>query len=238
MGLRGFRNNNNNILNGYSLNNNIELKLPLSTNVKYDETVYAAYTTYTNKWKGIQYQAGLRAEQSVFNGVLIDSARKFGYKLPLDIGSIFDGLFPSLFLTKEIGEGAEVQLNFNRRIRRPNFWQLNPYIDINDPLNISQGNPALRPEYVNSFEFNYNKQYANGSYLGVLYFRNNQDDVTRYSDTITTAQYAQLNSAAIEPSAILNSMTYVRYLITNFPTLPIPGGDESIIVLREGCEHN
>lgn len=213
MGLRGFRNNNNNILNAYALVNGNENKLPLSTNVKYDETVYAAYTTYTNVWKKIRYQPGLRLEQSTFNGILVDSARKFGYKLPADFGSIFDGLFPSLYLSKEIAEGKELQLNFSRRIRRPNFWQLNPYIDINDPLNISQGNPALRPEYVNSFEFNYNNQYTNGSFLGVLYFHNNQDDVTRYSDTITAAQYAQLNRAAIEPNAILN--TYINAQYTN-----------------------
>jgi outer membrane receptor protein involved in Fe transport len=211
MGLRTFRNNNRNVLNSYSLNNGIELKLPLSTNVRYDETIYAAYATYTNQWKGIRYQAGLRAEQSTFNGMLVDSSRKFGYTLPVNIGRIFDGIFPSLFLTKGIGKGQELQVNFSRRIRRPNFWQLNPYIDINDPLNISQGNPALRPEYVNSFEVNYNREYKGGSFLGVLYFRNNQADVTQYSDTITAAQYAQLNSAAIEPNAILNTFINAQY---------------------------
>ncbi|MEO5996869.1 MAG: outer membrane beta-barrel protein [Chitinophagaceae bacterium] len=211
MGLRSFINNNSNVLDAFSLNNGVEAKLPLSTNVKYDEKIFAGYLTYSNIWNGIRYQAGLRAEQSTFNGRLVDSARKFGYTLPLDIGSIFDGLFPSLFLTKEIGDGQEIQLNFSRRIRRPNFWQLNPFIDINDPLNISQGNPALKPEYNNSFEFNYNKQYSNGSFLGVLYFHNNQADITRYSDTITAAQFTQLNSAAIEPNAILNTFINAQY---------------------------
>jgi outer membrane receptor protein involved in Fe transport len=213
IGGRRFRNTNNNILDAFSLTGGNEFKLPLSTNVAYDETVYGAYTTYTNVWKSIRFQAGLRAEHSEFNGLLVDSARKFGYTLPQDLGGIFDGLFPSLYLTKAVGEGQEVQLNFSRRIRRPSFWQLNPYIDINDPLNISQGNPTLRPEYVNSFEFNYSKQYQGGNILGVLYFRNNQADITRYSDTITAAQYAQLNTAAIEPNAILN--TYINAQYTN-----------------------
>jgi len=211
IGARAFRNNNSNVLDAFSLNNGNELKLPLSTNVNYEETIFAGYATYSNVWKGIRYQAGLRAEQSAFNGRLVDSARKFGYTLPSDLGSIFDGLFPSLFLTKEIGEGQELQLNFSRRIRRPNFWQLNPYIDINDPLNISQGNPALKPEYTNSFELNYSKQYSKGSFLGVIYFHNNQDDITRYSDTITASQYSQLNSAAIEPNAILNTFINAQY---------------------------
>jgi outer membrane receptor protein involved in Fe transport len=211
MGLRTFRENNSNIYNAFSINNNTEVKLPLSTNVKYDQIVHAAYFTYSNKWKDIRYQAGLRAEYSEFDGQLIDSAQKFGYKLPLDIGGIFDGLFPSLYLTRDIGEGKEIQLNFSRRVNRPDFWDLNPYININDPLNISQGNPKLRPEYTNSMELNYNQKYASGNFLGVLYFRNNVADITRFSDTITAEQYSQLSNAAIDPNAILNTFINAQY---------------------------
>ena len=211
MGLRAYINDNTNILNSYSLINGGEVKLPLSTNVIYTEQVYAAYTTYTNKWKSIRYQVGLRAEYSKFEGTLVDSAQTFGYTVPSNLGNIFDGLFPSIFLSKEVREGEEVQLNFSRRIRRPNFWQLNPYISIIDPLNISRGNPELRPEYVNAFEFNYQKQFDKGSFLGVLYFHNNQDDITRYSDTLTAEQYQQLNNAAIEPNAILNTFINAQY---------------------------
>jgi outer membrane receptor protein involved in Fe transport len=106
-----------------------------------------------------------------------------------------------------------MQLNYTRRIRRPNFWQLNPFIDINDPANLRQGNPALRPEFINSFEFNYNLKYNKGNFLGSIYFRNNPNDITQYSDTITAAQYEQLENAAVDPSAILN--TYINASTTN-----------------------
>ena len=211
MGLRVFRQNNSNVYNAFSLNNATEVKLPLSTNVKYDETVQAAYITYSNKWKGIRFQAGLRGEYSKFNGELVDSARQFGYRLPLDIGDVFDGLFPSLYITRELSEGKELQVNFSRRIRRPDFWQLNPFIDINDPLNIRQGNPQLRPEYTNSFELNYNQRYTSGNFLGVIYLRNNDDDITMFSDTISTEQYQKLNNAAINQNAILNTFINAQY---------------------------
>lgn len=213
MGLRTFHERTHNIYNAFSLNNNTEVKLPLSTNVLYDETVHAAYTTYTGKMLGLKYQAGLRAEYSLFEGNMVDSMQTFGYELPVDIGNVFDGLFPSLYLTKEVGEGKEMQVNFSRRIRRPRFWQLNPYIDINDPLNISRGNPTIRPEYVNAFELNYNQQYGKGNFLAVLYFHNNQDDITNYSDTISAALYEEMNNAAISPNAILN--TFVNAQFTN-----------------------
>lgn len=212
-GLRMFRQDNANVYNAFSLNNATETKLPLSTNVRYDETVSAAYVTYTGKWREVKFQAGLRGEYSRFNGELVDSVKYFGYQLPLDIGNVFDGLFPSLYLTRELAEAKELQINFSRRIRRPDFWQLNPFIDINDPLNVRQGNPALRPEYTNSFELNYNHRYNGGNFLGALYFRNNDDDITMFSDTITAEQYQKLNNAAIDPNAILN--TFINAQFTN-----------------------
>lgn len=210
-GIRSYINDYASTFNAFSVNNASEIKLPLSNNYKYREMVNAAYITYTGKFLGIGYQAGLRAEHSKFDGELVDSARKFGYQLPQQFKNLFDGLFPSLFLSKTIGEGQEIQLNYSRRIRRPDFWQMNPFVDISDPLNIRQGNPALRPEFTNSFEFNYNKTYNSGNFLGVVYFRNTEGDITRYSDTITAAQYQQLNNAAIDRSAILSTFINAQY---------------------------
>ena len=144
---------------------------------------------------------------------MIDSSKSFGYSLPKDIGKIWDGLFPSLYLSKALNDETDLQLNFSRRINRPNFWHLNPYVDINDPLNISMGNPDIRPEYLNSVELNYNKRFTGGSFMGSVYFRNMQDDITRYSDTLTDEQYKQLNNAGVDPNAIVN--TFINAQFTN-----------------------
>ncbi len=213
-GLRSYINNYTSYFNSFSVVNGTETKLPLSNNYKYTEVVHAAYFTYTGKIKSIGYQAGLRGEYSKFTGTLIDSAKKFGYEYPDQISNIWDALFPSLYLSKKLNEDDEIQLNYSRRVRRPNFWQLNPFIDINDPLNIQQGNPRLKPEFTNSMEFNYSHTFKNKSnFLGVLYYRNTQQDITRFSDTLTAEQYQQLNNAAVDPNAILN--TYINAQSTN-----------------------
>ena len=213
-GLRSYINNYTSYFNSFSVVNGVETKLPLSNNYKYTEVVHAGYFTYTGKMASIGYQAGLRGEYSKFSGTLIDSAQKFGYEYPDQIKNIWDALFPSLYLSKKLNETEEIQLNYSRRVHRPNFWQLNPFIDINDPLNIQQGNPKLKPEFTNSMEFNYSKTFKNKSnFLGVLYYRNTFQDITRYSDTLTTAQYQQLNNAAVDPNAILN--TYINAQSTN-----------------------
>jgi outer membrane receptor protein involved in Fe transport len=220
-GIRTFINNYSSRFDAFAVSSNgTEQKLSISNNYKYRELINAAYATYTNKWKSWGYQLGLRAEHSKFDGELVDSARKFGYEYPTKLRRIWDALFPSLFLTREFGEDVEVQLNYSRRIRRPNFWQLNPFVDITDPVNLRQGNPQLRPEFVNSFEFNYSHSYGRGNnFLGVIYFRNNPGDVTRYSDTISAAQYQQLNNAAIDPNAILN--TFINGRVSNWVGLEV-----------------
>lgn len=213
-GIRSFINNFSSDFNAFAIDvAGNATKLALSNKYEYKEVINALYATYSNKWEKMSYQFGLRAEHSTFDGELPDSARKFGYEYPSSLKNIFDALFPSVFITKELSEGEDIQLNYTRRIRRPDFWRLNPFIDINDPVNLRMGNPNLRPEFTNSFEFNYNKKYEKGSFLGVLFFRNTQGDITQFSDTISAAQYQQLNNAAIDPNAILN--TFINAQNTN-----------------------
>lgn len=213
-GIRSFVNNFSSNFNAYAIGETGgSTKLSLSNNYKYQEVINAFYATYSAKYKKISYQLGLRAEHSSFKGELVDSAQKFGYTYPEDFKSLFDALFPSIFVTKQLSESEDIQFNYTRRIRRPDFWRLNPFIDINDPVNLRQGNPNLRPEFTNSFEFNYNKKYEKGSFLGVIFYRNTQGDITQYSDTISAAQFQQLNNAAIDPNAILN--TFINAQSTN-----------------------
>jgi outer membrane receptor protein involved in Fe transport len=210
-GARSFYENSESNFATYSVDNlNNETKLPLSNRYKYTERVNAGYFNYANKWKSLTYQFGLRVELSDFDGTLVDSNLHFGYKFPDGLNNLGYSLFPSLFITKPIDENQELQFNYSKRIRRPRFWQVNPFVDINDPLNIRVGNPALKPEYTNSFEFNYFKGFRenSGNFLAVMYFKNNVGDITQYSDTISASLYDQLNNAAISPDAILN--TYIN----------------------------
>lgn len=215
-GLRSFINKTSTNFGTYAIDqSDHETKLPLSNNYEYSEMVNAGYLNYANKWKSITYQLGLRIELSKLDGYLIDSNFHFGYNYPDGFNNLGYALFPSFFLTKPVSENEDIQFNFSKRIRRPRFWEINPFVDINDPLNIRQGNPALKPEYTNSFELNYFNRFNDnaGTLLAVLYFKNNVGDVTQYSDTISTAFYQQLSNAAISPNAIRN--TYINAGYTN-----------------------
>ncbi|WP_332737049.1 TonB-dependent receptor domain-containing protein [Flavihumibacter sp.] len=219
LGARSFHNYSKDKLDVFSVANDELTKLPLSNNYSFRQVINAIYTNYSNQLGKLKYQGGLRLEQSSFTGKLLDSAKSFGYDYPSKGNDMWNAVFPSLFLTYELKEGNDLQVNFSRRIRRPNFWQINPYVDISDPMNIRKGNPELEPEFTNSFELNYNRTYSTGNILVSTYFRNNTRDITNYSDTISNAELDKLNNASIDPNAILT--TFINADRTNRTGLEI-----------------
>ena len=98
--------------------------------------MYAAYVSFTSAIKDFGYQAGLRAESSNYTGELINEKMNFSNSYPIS-------LFPSLFLSQKLKNKQEIQLSYTRRINRPNFFQLIPFTNYSDSLNITRGNPNL-----------------------------------------------------------------------------------------------
>lgn len=150
-------------------------KLPNATS-NYNNTnkVYAAYASITSSIKDFGYKVGLRAESSNYDGELTNTGQKFSNSYPIS-------LFPSIFLSQKLKAKQELQLSYTRRINRPNFFQLIPYTDYTDSLNITRGNPDLVPEFTNSFEFAYSKTFkGNNTFLASLYYKHTNDLITRY----------------------------------------------------------
>ena len=152
-------------------------KTPLAgQNIVYNskDQVYAAYATYSSRIKNFGYQLGLRAESSDYEGTLVNKNENFNVEFPIS-------LFPSMFLSQKLNETDELQFNYSRRINRPGFWQLFPFVDISDSINVSRGNPGLNPEFTNSFELSYSKSFKNrDNILASLYFKNTNDLITRF----------------------------------------------------------
>jgi len=81
-----------------------------------------------------------------------------------------------------------LQISYTRRINRPNFFQLIPFTNYSDSLNITRGNPDLLPEFTNSLEFSYLKTMTgNNTFLASLYYKKTDQLITRYVDTFTNA---------------------------------------------------
>lgn len=157
------------------------LPIPSATsNYKNKDNVYAGYLSYANTIKTFGYKIGLRAESSDYLGELTDTKKEFSNNYPIS-------LFPSLFLSQKLKNKAELQLSYTRRINRPFFMQLIPFIDSTDQLNWTRGNAGLRPEFTNSLEVSYFKTFkGNNTFLGSVYYKYSTDLITRYLDTLST----------------------------------------------------
>jgi outer membrane receptor protein involved in Fe transport len=154
-------------------------KNPQATNdYKSKDAVYAAYGTFTSAIKNFGYQVGLRAESSDYSGTITNTNQNFSHTYPLS-------LFPSVFLSQKLKHDQELQLNFSRRINRPNFFQLIPYTDSTDLNNITRGNPDLVPEFTYSLEASYSKSFKGGnSLLFSVYYKHTENLITRYLDSV------------------------------------------------------
>ena len=121
---------------------------PNSNSFLYQENVLAAFTSFKGDLSPkLAFQAGLRLEYSdvTGNSKTLNQINRQEYV----------NLFPSVFLQHKVSEDYQVVYNVNRRITRPNYRLLNPFIYYLDPLTSEQGNPNLRPQYSTNLEMNH-----------------------------------------------------------------------------------
>lgn len=119
-----------------------------SNRFQYDENINAAYLSYRqqiNKW-GIQL--GLRAEQTNAKGVQAQNNASFN-RSQTDV-------FPTAYFTYKLTDNGTAGLSYGRRIERPNYQNLNPFVHMIDNYTYEQGNPLLMPQFSNNLELSYN----------------------------------------------------------------------------------
>ncbi|PTT03254.1 TonB-dependent receptor [Pedobacter sp. HMWF019] len=113
----------------------------------YKEDIYAGYFNLSKEYKNTNIQIGLRAEQtsSLGNSVNKDKINKRNYL----------NLFPTMFVNQKLSEQHSIGFSYGRRIDRPSYDALNPFIFYLDQYTYNQGNEFLKPQYTDNFEFNY-----------------------------------------------------------------------------------
>lgn len=190
MARRTFRSYNQNLIGLQPDNLNI---IPsLYVQYKFTDEVYAGYLTYSKQWKKVSLQLGGRIESSYYDGTLQSKNQSFSNEFPFSF-------FPSAYTTFSLSKKEDLQLNYSRKVNRPGFFQLIPFIDFSDSLNLSIGNPNLVPEFTNLLELSYSNQIANGqSLLATAYGRLTNNLITRY-------QYRDKNPDPVKSDSVVFS---------------------------------
>jgi len=155
----------------------LEPDYDVSNDFDMDSRVHALYANYQRKLTDrLGVQIGLRAEQAYLNTSYFSLDPDVPEANRRTDGALdYFRVYPSLFVTQEFGEGNQLQTSYTRRVRRPRGWQVNPFVDVSDPLNIRQGNPDLLPEDIHSFELSYAKFWQAVTLTSSVYHRRMND---------------------------------------------------------------
>lgn len=115
-----------------------------SNTTRYNDNFHAIYGTYNNEFNNLGLQAGFRTEYTYRTVTLLNRNEEF----KIDRWDYF----PTLHSSYKLSEATQLMASYTRRIRRPRGWELEPFYTWMDANNVRIGNPALLPEFIDSYE--------------------------------------------------------------------------------------
>lgn len=137
----------------------------------YNENILAAYGIVGNETGKWSYQGGLRAEYTDVETILVETNENNPRS--------YTNFFPSAHLTYNLTEENAFQLSYSKRVRRPVYNDLSPYVTFSDQRNFFSGNPDLDPEFTDAFELGHIKYFEKATLFSTVYFRNTVDKIER-----------------------------------------------------------
>ena len=147
----------------------------LSNFLRYQQQVYALYTEMgfpVRNW--FDAKVGLRYERTALNPFFSDAPQQVS-----EPG--YNTFVPSVYLSRKLNEDQTLKLSYSKRIGRPDYRELNPFINTTDPYNITTGNPYLQPEIGHRFELGWNYDLKSGGSLMIsAFYRLNLEDIQPY----------------------------------------------------------
>ena len=148
----------------------------ISNHLSYHQQVYALYAELSLPVVHLfDVKFGSRYERTEINSYYSNAAQQAntpGYNT----------FVPSAYILRNLTDNQTLKLSYSKRIERPDYDDLNPFINTSDPKNISAGNPYLKPEIGNRTELAYNHDYGNaGSFMITAFYRTSSNDIQPYT---------------------------------------------------------
>jgi hypothetical protein len=174
--------------NGWSLDNR-------SNHFVYDENINAAYAIVSKKIKKWDLTAGLRLENTMAKGHQVKNDSSFNRN--------YINLFPNAGIGFSANGKNQINLSYSRRVSRPNYDDLNPFVYFIDSLTYGQGNPYLQPQFTHNVELShtYNKfltttiNYTQTSDIITELLKQNTEKKTTYATKENLSSMQQLGLA-------------------------------------------
>ncbi len=149
-----------------------EYDVDLSNSLNYKQNVYAVYTELSFPiGEIVEAKIGGRYERTELNSFYSNAQQQAGR-------TGYNMFVTSIFFMKKINEKQTLKLSYSKRIERPDYNDLNPFINTSDPKNIIAGNPNLLPEIGHRYELSYTRSFDKaGSMMLTAFYRGNENDI-------------------------------------------------------------
>lgn len=147
---------------------------------KYDQNVYAGYASVNFVVGKLNFVTGLRYERTDIAGDGNESAQIFS--------NGYDNFLPNIAVSRAFKNFKTLKLSYSQRIERPSLFFINPFRNITDIGNVSQGNPTLDPELVHQIEMGYNTNVLGFSIFGTGYYRKSTALIEQITSLVSPAQ--------------------------------------------------
>ncbi len=145
-----------------------------SNSINYGRNIYAGYISTTFKLKFLDVKAGVRNEYT-------ETKANFSSVGNVNVAP-YNTIVPSGTISHTFKNNHTFKISYSYRIQRPDYRDLNPFVNASDPKNLSTGNPNLKPETTHNIELGYSKFFEKGININVnAFYRGNRADIQAYS---------------------------------------------------------
>ena len=187
-------------------NENQELDESRSNSFKYEEQIYAAYASYSNKLSDTwNLQLGLRAEKTLGEGI----SPTTGENNEKD----YLNFFPNIQISQKVSENYELQYLYTKRIKRPNYSTFNPFLFYLDPYTYIVGNPELDAEITSSYKVTQNLY---GKYQLMLGYDHTEGPMGEYPKYDPETGHTILTTANLDKKTSFSATLVVPLEIGSF----------------------
>jgi len=186
-----------------------------SNALSYDRDVYAGYASLTfPAFHFLDVSGGLRYERT-------ETEAGFS-KAPGTMIPGYNTFAPSLTLSHSFGAEQSLKISYTHRLNRPEYEDLNPYVDASDPKNLSRGNPFLQPEIANRIDLTYSRSFHEGSDLNVvLYYHRSDHDIQPFIQYFPSFALGDSVYTDVDVSTPMNVGSENNYGVNVYGSIPV-----------------
>jgi hypothetical protein len=181
-----------------------------SNHFVYKENINAGYLNASRETKHLSVQVGLRFEQTTSDGYQYGNLLKSDSSFKRN----YTSLFPTLYLSYKLDTLSKNQLSFNygKRIDRPFYEDLNPFVAPLDKFTYYLGNPYLKPSYTQSIELSHSYKSIFTTTLSYSNTKNQVDETIEIVDGTYFSKPNNIGKTTLKSLSVDGNFDFTKWL--------------------------